>query len=155
MNEEIKKDRSPNYPKLPLAEALELAKTLYRKAGKAKVKPISAASAIGYTSLHGSALTALGTLTSYGLIERDRGVGLSVSPLAIAMIHPTDQDQFKLNRAQSALMPKVFCELHSDGFRDADPEIICNHLIQKGFTPEGAKVAASVYVANFSFASGS
>ena len=152
MSDDIKKDRSPNYPKLPLKEAVDLAKTLYKKAGKAKIKAETAFGALGYSGPNGAALTTLGTLTAYGLIERDRGVGLSVSPLAIQLIHPTDPHQERFVKAQSALLPKVFLDLYNDGFRDADEDVLRNHLIQKGFTPDGAGVAAGVYVKNFSFA---
>jgi peptidoglycan hydrolase-like protein with peptidoglycan-binding domain len=152
MNDGIKKDRSPNYPKLTLAQALESSKILYEKAGKAKVALQTAVGAWGYSGLNGAALTTLGTLTAYGLLSRERGAGLSVSPLAIALIHPTDKNQERINKAESALLPSVFMKLYSDGFRDADVSIIANHLIQSGFTPDGAKVAASVYVENFKFA---
>ena len=137
---------------MTLEAALEIAKTLHGKIGRAKIKPEVAVGAIGYSGLNGAALTTLGTLTSYGLVERDRGVGLTVSPLAIQMIHPTDRHQERFSKAQSALMPKVFMELFTDGFHNTDESVIRNHLIQKGFTTDGATKAASVYMANFGFA---
>jgi hypothetical protein len=151
-DDDIKRDRSPKSPKQPLEDSLRMAKTLHEKIGRAKVAPEVAAKALGYAGLSGSALTALGTLTSYGLIERDRGVGLTISPLTIQLLHPTDKHQHGFALAESALMPRVFMELYTEGFHDVDVEVIRNHLIQKEFTPEGAAIAATVYVKNFSFA---
>ncbi len=152
MSDEIKRDRSPKYPKLPLSKALEMANVLYKKAGKARMAPQAAVGAWGYSGLNGAALTMLGTLTAYGLLSREGKSGLSVSPLTIALLHPTNGLLLKQHKAESALFPGVFRELHADGFRDSDESVICNHLIQKGFTPDGAALAASVYIENFKFA---
>jgi hypothetical protein len=152
MKEEINKDRSPNYPKHSLQDAIALASKLHGKAGKSKLTLIAAVGALGYSGISGASLTAIGTLTSYGLIERDRGVGITISPLAIKLLHPTDKIQEGFARVEAALFPKVFNELYSDGHRDGNEEILKNHLVQKGFTPDGAAKAAKVYVENFVFA---
>jgi len=154
MNEEIKKDRSPNYPKLPLEQSIELVKKLFDRIGKAKVKPEVAIGPLGYTGLNGSSLTTLGALTAYGLLDRTRGEGppvLGVSALAIKLIHPINEAQLVESRREAALNPKVFGELFSSGFNHVSEDVLCKHLIQNGFTEDGANKAASVFVANVLF----
>jgi hypothetical protein len=135
-----------------LSEAIELVKKLYDKAGKSKLSPLAAVGELGYAGLSGASLTALGALRAYGLVESERGTGVTVSPLAIKLLHPTDHIQEGFARKEAALFPKVLLELYSDGFRDTNEDVIRNHLIQKGFKPRKAGVAASVYIANFAFA---
>lgn len=148
MNEEIKKDRSPNYPKMSLAQALELAKQLYTKAGKAKISPIVAVGALGYNGMNGAALGTLGGISQYGLIDRERGKSVSISSLAIKLIHPLNPDQEAASKREAALLPQVFNDLYSSGFQKCDIDVICNNLIQNGFTPDGARKAATVFKEN-------
>ncbi len=152
MNEDIKKDRSPNCPRIPLTEAIELVRKLYGKAGKSKLSPLAAVGALGYSGISGASLTTLGALTSYGLLERERGAGITVSTLAIQLLHPTDAFQERLAKVTAAMSPKVLNKLYSEGHRDTNEEVVKNHLIQEGFTPDRAKNAAAVYIANFQFA---
>jgi hypothetical protein len=152
MSEEIKKDRSRNYPKMSLSDAVDMVKKLYSKAGKAKISPEVAVGALGYNGMNGAALGTLGTLTQYGLIDRERGKNVSVSPLAIRLIHPLNPDQEIASKQESSLLPQVFRELYSTGFHKCDEELIANHLIQNGFTPEGARKAASVFKENVTIA---
>jgi len=152
MNEDAKRDRSPNFPKLSLEAAIELAKKLYGEIGKAKVKREVAIGALGYSGISGASLTTLGALNQYGLIDQDRGAGISISPMAISLLHPLNERQEQEARITSALTPKVFNVLYTEGFHHASESTLANNLIQSGFTPDGAKKAASVYLANISFA---
>lgn len=152
MSDEIKKDRSPNCPKQPLARAVDMVKTLYSKAGKTKVKPLVAANAIGYGSINGAALTALGVLSQYGLTDRDDSGNVFVSPDAIALLHPKDDVQKISILRKMALCPKVFKELFTGGFHKCDEELLSNHLIQNHFNPDAAKKVASVFKANVELA---
>src|ERR1017187_9324394 len=98
MSDENKQDRSPNCPKISLEEAVKLTKQLYEKVGKAKVKRAAAAGALGYSGLTGSSLTMLGALNQYGFIDLDRETsGVSVSPLAIKILHPVRAEDAKLS----------------------------------------------------------
>ena len=129
-----------------------MVKKLHTKAGKAKISPEVAVGALGYNGLNGAALGTLGTLTQYGLIDRERGKSVSVSPLAIKLIHPLNPAQETAAKQESALLPQVFKELVSEGFHKCEEELIANHLIQNGFTPDGARKAASVFKENISIA---
>lgn len=152
MSEETKGERSKKCPSLALSVAVDLAKRFYQKAGKTKVKAEVAVNALGYTSLNGAALTTLGALSQYGLIERDKGSMISISPVAIRIFHPLNKEQEIKSLEELALNPKVFNELYTNGFQKAEDELITNHLIQNGFTPEKAKKVAVVFKANMELA---
>lgn len=155
MSDDIKKDRSPNYPKMPLSEAIELVKKLYAKAGKAQIKPEVAVGPLGYSGLNGAALGTLGTLNQYGLIDRERGEGIAVSPLAIRLIHPTSPAQEAESKREAMQKPRIFQEIAESGHDQCSEEVLASHLIQQGFTPEGAKKVAAVFVSNKTFADSS
>jgi hypothetical protein len=151
MSEDTKRDRSPNFPKITLEAAIELVRKLYKEVGKAKVKREIAINALGYSGVSGASLTTLGALNQYGFIDQDRGAGVSVSPLAISLLHPLNEAQEMDAKRISALMPKVFNVLYTEGFHHASESTIANNLIQNGFTQDGAKRAAMVYLSNISF----
>jgi hypothetical protein len=150
MSDEIQSDKSPRSPNYSLEDALEYVKKLHTQIGKATIKPESAVIALGYKSMNGAALTTLGTLSQYGLIERSKGT-VAVTPLAIRILHSTGEAQRKTALREAALSPKVFKEIH-ENLGQCSAEVLTSHLIQDNFTPDRAKRAASVYVANKSFA---
>lgn len=80
--------RSRNYPALSLGEAIQRARILYEKEGRAKVDAGSAVKAWGYGSLNGASLRVLSALRQYGLIDgsneeirlSERGLTLLLEP---------------------------------------------------------------------------
>lgn len=151
MTDDPKKDRSPNYPKITLEAAVEAARQLHLKIGKAKVAPAVAAGALGYGGMNGAALTKLGAINQYGLIDRERGANIGISQLALRIFHPISARQEQDAKRESALTPRVFNDLFTSGFHMASEDVLSNHLIHSGFTLEGAKRAASVYKANSAY----
>ena len=131
---------------------MNLASILHKKAGRAQIRQEVAVGALGYRGLNGAALTTLGALSQYGLIDRVRGEGVAVSALALRLLHPLNDNQMHSSKREAVLNPKVFSELFSDGFHHSDIDIIRNHLIQNEFTPDGAVKAANVFKANVEFA---
>lgn len=152
MSDDIKKDRSPSCPKVPLQEAIEWAARLHQKAGKASIRPEVAAAALGYRGINGASLGTLATLSQYGLIDKERAGNLSISALALKLLHPLSHTHEMEARATAATLPRVFAELMEGGHHHCDESVLTNHLIHISFTPEGAKRAASVFKANVEFA---
>lgn len=150
MSADITKQRSPNAPGAPLEEAIEIAKRLYLAIRGASVKPDVAVKSLGYSGLHGAALTVLGVLTQYDLINRAKGL-VSITPLALRIIHPTSDSQKAEAIREAAVAPRVFQELQQE-FHECAPNVLENHLIHQGFIPDKAKKVASVYAANKTFA---
>ena len=134
-----------------MEHALELAKKLYDKVGKAKIKREVAAGALGYSGITGASLTMLGALNQYGLTEQDQSGAVGVSSLAIKILHPVSEKDANEAKACAALTPRVFNGLYTDGFHHCDEAVVANTLIQSGFTPDNAKRVAAVYLSNISF----
>lgn len=150
MNAEIGKQRSPNAPGVPLEAAIKVAGRLYNALRNASVKPDVAAKALGYSGLNGTALTALGMLSQYGLIDRSKGM-VTIAPLAMSILHPLSTSQADEAIRVAALTPRVFEELNQ-GFHDCAPGVIENHLIHQGFSPDRARKVGAVYAENRAFA---
>lgn len=151
MTEALKKDRSPSAPKINLEDAIKLVRRLYEKAGRAKVSRLTALGPMGYRGASGTALAALGALRNYGLIDSEQVGTVSVSPLSLHLIHPTNREQEMEARRTSFLNAKVFNDLYSEGYHECSEEILSNHLIQNGFQPDTAKKVARVYRENAEF----
>lgn len=152
MSTDIKKGRSPNYPRNTLQDAIEMVRTLHSKAGRANIKPEVAIGPLGYTTMNGAALGALSTLTAYGLVDRERGGSLTISDLALRLLYPKTPEQAEESIREAALSPFAFSIIHSEGYHDCSEGVLANHLTQDGFTAEGAKKAASIYKQNAAFA---
>ncbi|MFN2622080.1 MAG: hypothetical protein ABR611_04465 [Chthoniobacterales bacterium] len=151
MEEDIKKERSPKYPRIALNEAVDLVRKLHVKAGRANIRAEVALGPLGYSSLNGAALGTLAALKHYGLVDSDRN-GLSVSPLAIRLIHPLNDSQEAEAKKEAALRPKIFSQIFEGGYHDCSEDVLANHLVQIGFTPEGARRASAVYKSTVEFA---
>lgn len=145
MNDEIKRDRSPKAPVIPLTEAVELIKKLHSQIGRAKVDLQTACKALGYSGITGVTLSIIATLSQYQLINREQGQVL-ISPLAVRILHPTSIEQKEESLQEAAVAPQVFKNLSL--YHDSSEDVIASHLIQNGFTPERAKRVARVFKAN-------
>lgn len=144
------KDRSPRSPSFSLSDAIEAIRKLHQQARSTTVSPESAARALGYASLNGSALSAIATLGQYGLVTRDKG-NVAVSPLAIKILHPMSTIQKDQAIREAALGPPVFTGLLKD-FGGCSVDVISSKLIQSGFTPTRARRVAGIYTDNTAFA---
>lgn len=138
------KMRSPNYPALGLAQALEGADKLWKAEKRTPVSHETAATALGYQSLSGPARVAIGALRQYGFIHKADKGHVRLSDLAVAALHGNPDDkQAALRRA--AINPPLFKEL-SLNHRDASDTAIRSYLItKKDFSEDGARKAAKAF----------
>lgn len=103
-----KRDRSPNYPPIGFPAALELAKKIYDKEGRAEVLPEIAAKHIGYTSMNGRAVRVLSALKAYGLFSEQNGQ-LKISDQGLtAMVYPEASSERQEALRELALRPPIF-----------------------------------------------
>ncbi len=150
MSEAITLDRSPRSPGLELVDSINLTSKLFDAIRTATVAPDIAVRPLGYGGTNGAAMGTLATLAQYGLVDRAGGK-VSVTPLAIRIIHSKGDEQREAAIREAALFPKIMKELY-DGYLDCAESVITGHLIQSGFNPERAKRVASIHVANKVFA---
>lgn len=150
MNESIPQDRSPRSPVLPLAECIVLTSKLFDAIRTAIVGPEIAVKPLGYGSTNGAAMTTVATLAQYGLIDRTNGK-VSVTPLAVRILHPKSESQKEEAIREAALTPKVMRELF-EGYLECSEEVIKGHLIQSGFNSDRARRIAAIHIDNRAFA---
>jgi hypothetical protein len=130
-----------------LGEALRLAEQLYAQEKHSVVSPETAVRAWGYQALHGIARSNLAAMRQYGLTEKLKD-GIRLSDTAIAILHPIDANQRADALRSAATSPELFQELASyDGASDGN---LTGRLVQKGFTPDGAKKAIAAFRASMS-----
>ena len=146
------KARSPSYPSLLLEGAIEKTKKIHLAYNKSHVAREAIAKCIGYSSLSGSALTALGSLTSYGLLER-RGKGeAAVSELALKILFAESSEERADATREALLTPSCFAKIN-EKFGDHVPETdgIVAFLCRNSFTQNAGQNAAKAYVGSLQF----
>jgi hypothetical protein len=150
MSDAITQDRSPRSPGLTLGDAINLTAKLFDAIRTATVAPDIAVRPLGYGGTNGAAMGTLATLAQYGLIDRSGGK-VTITPLAVRILHPKGEDQRESAIREAALFSKVMKELY-DGYLDCAESVIAGHLIQSGFNTDRAKRVAAIHVANKAFA---
>lgn len=138
--------RSPNYPALNLAGAVERAEAVFNEFGRGRVGDEDVAKALGYNKLHGKSRTVVSALKKYGLLEPD-GDGFRISDDALDIIN-LDSDNPDRAKAMyaAALKPTLFAELH-ETYGDNPPaeSLLRNYLLKKNFNHNVADEVIRVY----------
>ena len=127
--------RSPNYPGISLGVATELIYKVYARDHRNKMSRLTVAKHLGYSSLNGRALSKLGSLRAYGLLEGTSDE-LRVSDNAVAIIAaPGHSSEYQAAIFEAALRPSLFRELHEyfEGQRPSD-ENLRFELSKRNFT---------------------
>jgi hypothetical protein len=116
------KVRSPKYPIMGLASAIEKLRNLYDREKTASVNTDVAVKAWGYSGLSGPALQTISTLTQFGLIERAGKQKIKISELGLDILLPKTPDD-KLRAIHTASSrPAIFRELMSEYLKDLPSE---------------------------------
>jgi hypothetical protein len=149
------KSRSPNYPSVDLATALEAVRAVFKAENRNKFSRLVLAQNLGYSSLNGRALGKIGAVRAYGLVEGS-GDDLRLSEDAIvALMAPETSHERREALERCALKPALFQEL-SQEFQSLPSENNLKFwLIKRHFTPEAAGKAAETYLSTFQLVGGS
>lgn len=141
--------RSPNYPSMPLADAIEAIRPVLVEENRNKMSREVLARQLGYTSLNGRALAKIGALRAYGLIEGS-GDDLRVSDAAVDLITAPDGSPDRAKAlVYAAFRPTLFSELRGDYQGRPSLENLRHNLSKRGFTQEAAQKAAETYLATY------
>lgn len=126
--------RSPGYPSISLAEAIELTSKLYEANRTNPADREAAAKDIGYSGMSGTSAKALADLAHYGLIEKAGKGGVRVSQRGVDILYP--ENAASKNRAlhEAAARPQLFAEMQ-EHFSDGRPSenSIKVYLMRRGF----------------------
>lgn len=150
----MSRTRSPNYPAVDLATAIEMVEPVYRKEKRNKMPREVLAKHLGYTGLNGRSLGMIGALRAYGLLE-GTGDDVRVTDDALILLNaPEDSFDRRDAMTRCALRPPLFRQLSSQFETTPSDGVIRYALIKMGFTPEAAGKATQTYLATISFIGG-
>jgi hypothetical protein len=144
------KGRSPNYPSLPLADAIEKVRLIYSGIHTHAAPKDVIAESLGYTSLSGRPLSYIGTLRRYDLLKTAGSGNLQVTDNAIAILElPPGSPERKKAMSDAAFSPSLFTELRAE-FPDKLPNdsTLRHYLVKKGFMSKAADEIIHVVRAN-------
>jgi len=107
---------------------------------------------LGFKSHSGPARTLIGAMRQYGLLEKQGG-GTGLSPTAQRIIRsPEGSEEHAAAIREAALIPNLFRDLYATHRGEPEDAIKSYLKLRRGFTEEGAAVAASAYRDTISFA---
>ena len=140
-------ERSPNFPSMPLEEAIDAARTIYQKEGRSVMPRSSAVAPLGYSSINGRSLSVLGALRGYGLLE-GRGDEVSLTADAITVLKaPAGSEEHITALVRLFENPPAFQLLRSRG-DEASGETLRWHLIKSNFREDSAERLVKTYLAS-------
>ena len=135
------------FPRRSLKDCLRLGKLLLEKISNTQVDPHVAIGAIGYSTMNGAAMSALGALRHYGLIEGPRGKGVCATAALVKASRSDDQALL----AELAFRPAVFRQLKEGGFETCTDDVLMKHLEGRGLSARAARDAVKIFRANAAF----
>ena len=140
------KVRSPNYPAISLADAINRVRAIYESEHMGPAPREAVAKVLGYGGLNGASLGLISALIKYGLLEA-AGNDLKVSEIAqdILLRHKGGPERAEAVRA-AATLPALFNELHNQyGDRLPSDHTLTIYLNKKGFNPNSVAGVIRVF----------
>lgn len=140
------KQRSPNYPAISLAEAIDRLKRIYAKQKTYPATREIIAKSMGYGGLNGASASVVSALSKYGLLE-GHGERLHVSALGQDLaLHRKGDPEYTEALQTAAFMPTFFRELR-DQYPHGLPtdHLLRANLIKRGFNPKAVDSAVRAY----------
>lgn len=155
------KERSPNYPGIPLDDAIQQARKLYARERRNQVPVDAACAAWGYAPTSSGGKIVLAALVRFGLLV-SQGSGprrrVHLSNEAIAIIHDERPGSTEyIERIQrAALRPPLHAELWTqfgrNGGLPSDETLKFELIVQRKFTESGARDFIKQFRATVEFA---
>jgi hypothetical protein len=147
--------RSPNYPQIPILDAIEDARTLHQKEGQNFMPRDVAAKLLGYSSVNGASEKKTSALNAYGLIERNSDREIKVSALAVRILFPHDAHERNEALAEAAMSPNLFREIREKWpTMNPSDENLKSYLVRRGFNQNAVDQVISVFRAAMEVADG-
>lgn len=142
----IPKTRSPNYPKIGLPRAIELARVTYDSALMTPIDTRTALQLMGYKADSGPARSALSAVKKYGLIE-GRDQALKITDLALRILQPMNEEERVTAILDAAFRPILFLEIKNQfGGKLPSDNVLTAYLVRNhGFNPSGAKIFVKTF----------
>lgn len=127
------KMRSPNFPAIPLGQAIGLVDKIFREDRTNPIDKEVAAKHMGYTGLTGRTLKLMGALSQFGLVDKVGKGQIRVSKTAVSILHWSDEDEKRDAIGKAGTSPALFRRIR-DSFDSPSDRTITSFLIKEGFT---------------------
>jgi hypothetical protein len=148
------KIRSPNYPMLDLGAALVATRKAFDKDNRNKMSRAALAKHLGHDSLSGPALTKLGALRAYGLID-GKGDEIKITDDAVhALMAPEGSAERSTAMLKLATQPKLFQEIRKDFPTPPSADNLKFWLVKRQFASDAAEKAVKTYLATMRLVEG-
>lgn len=143
----MERSRSPNYPAIPLDQAIDLIGKLHSRNRTNVIPRESAAKDMGYSGLTGRSLKLLGALAQYDLVKGSGKGNLQVTPIAVDILHGIAPSDRKSALRHAGTAPKLFKAIR-DRFTDGIPSenVIRSFLIQQGYADAAIGPAVKAFL---------
>lgn len=140
------KTRSPNYPAIGLAEAIDRIKAIYAEQQRYPTTRAVLAQQMGYGSLNGASATILSALSKYGLLE-GYGDNLRVSELGQDLVlHRKGDPEYTAALRTAAARPAFFQQLREQyPYGLPSEHSLRAALIKRGFNPKAIDGSVRAY----------
>jgi hypothetical protein len=134
------------YPRIDLARAIEAAKALKKKEGRARVSRTVAVKAWGYSSIHGQSKIPLYGLKHYGLIEYDGRSYLKLSQTGLTLCdEPPQSEHYQRALVEAALEPEMFRTLRETQPEASDDALMHELVRNYSYPEESARLLIACY----------
>lgn len=157
MEQKPKKDRSPQFPFIPLSKAIERAREFETQYTTHEARIAGAVKTWGYAEKSSGGIQTIAALCGYGLMD-DNGSGpdrkLKISDLGRRILKEARPDQRQEAVKKAALKPKIIAEFWAIWgiSRPPDHECVSTLHLDRGFKEEAARKFLSVYDGTIKFA---
>ena len=148
--EQAKRDRSPSFPYISLAKALERIQTLFEKAKRHEVRVADVAKDWGLAAKSSSTDRNVAALLAYGLID-DSGSGdakkIKISETGWRILDDKRPGVREKLLAEAALKPRIIAD-YAQHWKDGRPDeahSLSQLKFEGGFTDEGARMFLRVF----------
>ena len=147
--------RSPNFPVIGLAAALERIEKIYAREQTVPADRETIAAHLGYSGINGASLKVISALGKYGLLEEMPDKTFRVSQLALAIMHPATEQEKADALREAASGPALFQKLDSlfEGKRPSETNLR-SWLLRNGFATSAVASVISAYGETMDLVSG-
>lgn len=125
--------RSPNYPAIPLKQAVDLIDKIFRADRTNVIDKDVAAEHMGYSGLNGRTLKLLGALSAFSLLDKVGKGKVRVSKIAVSILHGIDDAEKRDALLAAASTPALFKRIR-EAFDQPSDKTITSFLMKEGFT---------------------
>jgi hypothetical protein len=142
--------RSPNYPSVPLGQAIDLVAKIHRTCRTNIITRENAAQEMGYTGSSGRSMKVLSSLLQFGLLTKAGTGDVKVSQRAVDILHGIEVDDRNEAMLEAAYAPQLFQNIH-ERFPDGIPSetVIRSYLIQQDFLDRAISPAISAFLETY------